>query len=89
MALGADRGRIFDGLFRQGAALALGGLVLGIGVAYALAHLISALLFGVTSTDPATYIGAAVGLFVMALIATAIPARQAAQVESDGGAQRR
>ena len=73
MALGADRGRIFNGLFRQGAALALGGLVLGVGVAYALAHLISALLFGVTSTDPPTYIGAAVGLFLMALIATAIP----------------
>jgi len=81
MALGADRGRIFNGLFRQGAALALGGLALGVGAAYALAHLISALLFGVTATDPTTYAGAAVGLLVMALIATAIPARQAARVD--------
>jgi putative ABC transport system permease protein len=61
--------------------LALGGLALGVGAAYALAHLISALLFGVTATDPTTYAGAAVGLLVMALIATAIPARQAARVD--------
>jgi ABC-type lipoprotein release transport system permease subunit len=50
-------------------------------VALVLASLTSSLLYGVTSRDPLTYAAATLGLLLMALIATAVPARRASRVD--------
>jgi ABC-type antimicrobial peptide transport system permease subunit len=81
MALGAERGRIFRDMFRQGALLSIAGLAAGVVVALVLARLTSSLLYGVTSRDPLTYAAATLGLLLMALIATAVPARRASRVD--------
>jgi putative ABC transport system permease protein len=81
MALGAERGRIFRDMFRQGALLSVAGLAAGVVVALVLASLTSSLLYGVTSRDPLTYAAATLGLLLMALIATAVPARRASRVD--------
>lgn len=56
--------------------LALAGLAIGIGGALALTRLIRTLLFDVTPTDPATFAGVAILLFVVALLACLLPARR-------------
>ena len=81
MALGAERARIFQTLFAQGAALALTGLAIGIAAALALGRLTSSLLYGVTARDPQTYTVVAIALLAMALVATAVPSRRAARVD--------
>ena len=81
MALGAERRQVFLEVVRQGATLTLAGLTAGILAAIVLARLTATLLYGVTPRDPLTYAIAAAGLLVMALVATAIPARRASQVE--------
>ena len=66
---------------RQGIRLAAIGLAGGLAGALALSRLLTTQLFGVTPTDPATYASVAVVLFVVALAATAAPARRAASVD--------
>jgi len=57
------------------------GLALGLTGAFALTRVIGAFLYGVSSTDPLTYIGVSVSLTVGALIASLIPARRAISVD--------
>jgi putative ABC transport system permease protein len=77
MALGAGRGDLLKLVIGQGAKLIFTGLGIGIAVALLLTRLISAMLFGVTATDPATFLGVAVLLTLVALLACYIPARRA------------
>jgi putative ABC transport system permease protein len=81
LALGAARGRIFFDLFGQGARLVLTGLALGVVTSLALRSLMSALLFGVTPGDPASYLLAATGFASVALAMVAIPAHRASRVD--------
>jgi putative ABC transport system permease protein len=81
MALGANRRDVLKLVFRQGLALTLMGTVLGLTVAFWVTRLISEMLFNVTSTDPITFVGVAVVLNVVALLACYIPARRAAKVD--------
>jgi predicted permease len=81
MALGAIRLDMLRLVLAQGMKLALAGVVLGAGLAYAMTRLLAALLFGVKATDPLTFAGVAAILVMVALIATLIPARRAAAVE--------
>jgi putative ABC transport system permease protein len=81
MALGAaarDVSRLF---VRQGLVLTAVGVVLGLIAAAALTRAMTALLFGVSALDPMTYGGVALGLGVVALAATYLPARRAARVD--------
>jgi len=57
------------------------GLVIGLGAAFGVTRTLRSLLFGVTSTDPVTFGGAAVVLGLVALAATFVPARRAARID--------
>src|SRR5581483_11936611 len=74
MALGAARGGVLRLVLGQGMALAIGGVVIGGGAALGLTRLLSAQLYGVRATDPATFatVGGVLGL--VAFLATLIPA---------------
>ncbi len=81
MALGAKRTQV-EGLFvREGLALILIGVVLGLGAAMGVTRLLSTLLFGVSPVDPITYAAVSAGLAVTALLACYVPARRAASVD--------
>jgi putative ABC transport system permease protein len=81
MALGAD-GRDVQRMFvARGAALCGLGLALGVGAALGITRLMSSLLFGVGAFDPATYAVVIAVLGAVALVATWLPARQAARID--------
>ena len=81
MALGARRPDMLKLVMVQGMKLALGGLVLGLGLSYALTGLLQSMLFGVKATDPVTFAAVAVLLALVAVAATLLPARRASTVE--------
>jgi putative ABC transport system permease protein len=81
LALGAQGGDVLQMVLTQGAKMALVGVAIGIGAAFALTRLMTNLLFGVTAHDPVTFAGVAVVLFIIALWASYIPARGAMRVD--------
>ncbi|MGB2714711.1 MAG: ABC transporter permease [Vicinamibacterales bacterium] len=81
LALGATTHRILSMVMAQGVIIVAWGLGIGIVGALALSRLLRTLLFGVVSTDPATYAVVSTVLIVMALLGTYIPARRAAGVD--------
>src|SRR3989454_764118 len=83
MALGADRARVLKMILRQGMALTLIGVALGVAGAYALTKYLERLtrmLFRVKPRGPLTFCGAGGLLTLVALIACFIPARRATKV---------
>jgi putative ABC transport system permease protein len=81
MALGAQRGDVARLILRHGAAMALCGISLGLLFALALTRLMAHLLYGVSATDPATFAAVAVGLAIVALLSSYLPARRAMRVD--------
>ena len=81
MALGATQRGILGLVVRQGMALALTGVAIGLLGAFAITRLMRGLLFGVGATDPLTFIGIAVLLSAVALAASYLPALRAARVD--------
>jgi predicted permease len=81
MALGAQSGDVRRLVLRHGLALTLAGIMLGIGAARLVTPIMSALLYGVTPSDPLTYSGVAIVLGTVTLLATYLPARRASRVE--------
>jgi len=80
-ALGAQAGDILGLVLREGLMLALAGIVIGLGAAYAAARGMSALLFGVRPEDPLTLGLAALLCLVVALAGCLRPALHAARVD--------
>ena len=60
-------------VLRQGLALSLVGVTIGLGLSVGLTRLMSGLLFGVSPTDPVTYGAVALGLVAVALVASYLP----------------
>lgn len=85
MALGADSPRILRMVFRQGAWQLGLGLLLGLGVALVLGLVarqpIQNFLFGITPTDPVTYLAVGALIAAVSFVAVLIPARRATRVD--------
>ncbi len=81
MALGAGQKDVLRLVLRQAITVALIGIAAGLGGAFALTHLMSSLLFGVSATDPVTFVAIPVVLIGVALAACAVPARRAMKVD--------
>lgn len=62
-------------------ALALAGIVFGVAGSLALTRAAESLIYGISATDPVTFIIVPFVLLSVALLATAIPARRAARVD--------
>jgi predicted permease len=81
LALGAQGGDVLQIVLRQGAKLALVGVLVGVAAAFTLTRLMANLLFGVTAHDPLTFVAVAALLILVALLACYIPARRATRVD--------
>jgi putative ABC transport system permease protein len=80
MALGCSVGRIFTLVLTDGLRLTLIGVALGTVLSFALGHWLKSLLFGVSSTDALTLVGAIAVVVVASMAATLLPARRAMRV---------
>jgi ABC-type antimicrobial peptide transport system permease subunit len=80
-ALGASRGDIVGMILRQGLSLTGAGVAVGAVLALAFMRVINDMLFGVTASDPVTYVAVAVVLSAVALAACLVPAWRAARVD--------
>jgi predicted permease len=81
LALGAQRHQIVGDVVKQSLTLALGGATAGLIAAAFAGKLLQQFLFDVKAIDPVTYIGVAMLMSVLALLAAWIPARRAANVD--------
>ncbi len=81
IALGAQASDVVKLIVRNGLALTLIGIAIGLGGAFALTRLMSSLLFGVTPTDAVTFVSVTFGLLLVALLACYIPGRRATKVD--------
>src|SRR4030095_5876629 len=81
IAIGAQSGEIFRMILGEGLKLCMTGLVRGLLGALGLGRAGSSLLFGVTATDPLTFVTVSVLLTVVALAACYFPARRAMRVD--------
>ncbi|HZM59468.1 MAG TPA: ABC transporter permease [Vicinamibacterales bacterium] len=84
IAMGGSRGSIMGMVIREGMALVIAGVVVGLATTVVLTRAMTALLYGVSPTDPATLVGTAALLLVVALIACYVPARRATKVDPLG-----
>ncbi len=81
LALGAQPAGVSAMVVRQGATLGAIGLGIGLVVSLVVSRVLASLLYGVTPTDPLTYVAVALLLGSVALLASYLPARQAARVD--------
>jgi ABC-type antimicrobial peptide transport system permease subunit len=81
MALGARRGDVLELVLREGMLLVAAGLVVGIPLSFASAHLLRSFLFGLRGTDPLSLIFVIALLGIVGAVASYIPARRAAKVD--------
>jgi putative ABC transport system permease protein len=80
-ALGARAGDVLRMVVGRAMALAAGGLLIGLLASLALTRLLAGFLYGVSATDPLTLAAVALLLVLVALLASAVPARRAARLD--------
>jgi predicted permease len=85
IAVGAQRSDIMRMILREGLSLSLIGLALGLAGALWLAQVLSGLVFGVTATDPPTFLAVSTLLTAVAMVASYLPARRAACIDPVAG----
>ena len=81
MALGAQRGNVLVVVIQQGMTLTAVGCGLGVIVSIALTRVVSRLLYGVTPTDPLTFVLTVLLLGTVAFLSCWLPARRAARID--------
>jgi ABC-type antimicrobial peptide transport system permease subunit len=81
MALGAQRGDVLQLVLREGAVLALAGVVIGVVASFGATRVIRSWLFGIGAGDITTLVATSVALVTIALLASYIPARRATRVD--------
>ncbi|HET9741584.1 MAG TPA: ADOP family duplicated permease [Terriglobales bacterium] len=81
MALGAQRERVLKLVLRQGMAVAIFGVAVGIGVALAVTKYLSKMLYDVHAKDPITIVAVTLLLALVAFLACYLPARRATRVD--------
>ena len=80
-ALGGGAPAVFFLVLREGLRLCLTGIALGLVAALSLTRMISSQLYGVTATDPLTFVAVCVGLVAVVLVAGYVPARRATRAD--------
>ncbi len=81
IALGANRSDVVRSVVSQSIRLVTIGLLLGLTGAFALTRLMTSMIYGVSSSDPATFSAVAFLLMFVALVACYVPARRAMRVD--------
>jgi putative ABC transport system permease protein len=81
MSVGASKVNIVTMILGDGAKLAFLGIAIGLGAAFGLTRLMRSLLFGISTTDIATFAIIPLLLVIVALVASLIPARRAASID--------
>jgi putative ABC transport system permease protein len=81
MALGASKPHVLKVFLRQGLTLTVAGLCVGIAGAVFVSRWLSSLLFGVTPTDPVSFVAVSLVLLAVAGAASYLPARRAAAID--------
>jgi putative ABC transport system permease protein len=81
MALGARPADVLRQILSRGLALTLAGAAVGVGASIWLTGVLRALLFGVSPTDPLSFIAVGLFLVVVALVSCWLPARAAMRIE--------
>jgi len=81
MALGAQIADVLKLVLRRAMLLVVVGVALGVGGALLVTRYMETLLFGVKPIDVVTFVGVALGLVLVALIASLIPAKRATKVD--------
>jgi putative ABC transport system permease protein len=81
MALGAERGDILRLVLWQGLAPACAGIAIGVAASLVLTRLMAKMLYHVSASDPATFVGCAALFAAVAILASYLPARRATRVD--------
>jgi putative ABC transport system permease protein len=81
IALGASRADVVGMVVREGIAVGVVGVAAGVSTAYALTRVLSSVLYGMTPTDPQSFVFASVSMLLVAVAASYLPARRAATVD--------
>jgi len=81
VALGAEPLQVFANVLREGLILVFTGVVAGFGGMLVMVGYLRTILYGVSATDPVTFLAVTLALIVTATIAACIPARRAASVD--------
>ncbi len=85
LAVGAQRADILWMVFREGLSLSVTGLAIGLVGALWMGQLLSGLVFGITATDPPTFVAVSALLTAAAAAACYVPARRAARIDPVAG----
>ena len=81
MALGARTGGVLRLVARQGLALAGIGVAIGLALSLLVSRFAASLLYGISATDPLTFIAVPTLLLIVAVLAVLLPARRAAKTD--------
>jgi len=81
MALGATAGGVLSMVIRQGLTVSLAGAGAGIAISLGVSRLLTRFLYGVSASDPLTYVAVSAMLAAVAILSSYIPARRAARVD--------